>query len=158
MSPHRRWAHCWRMSFPSGPCTGRTATEPCLPLIQTTVSFCRHFTYLTSDPLKKKVQTWCGFFFFSAGNFCKGAFDMFVCWPHSAPGNVSVPCPSFLPWITEGIFTQLSFKANPAVWSVHALLVLSDCLLLTQTAACSKEEEPWNETASDFKLFMFRPM
>uniref|UniRef100_A0A8C8DY00 Glucagon-like peptide 2 receptor n=1 Tax=Oryzias sinensis TaxID=183150 RepID=A0A8C8DY00_9TELE len=36
------------------------------------------------------------------GNFCKGAFDMFVCWPHSAPGNVSVPCPSFLPWITEG--------------------------------------------------------
>ncbi|XP_037546645.1 glucagon-like peptide 2 receptor [Nematolebias whitei] len=36
------------------------------------------------------------------GNFCKGAFDMFVCWPHSSPGNVSVPCPSFLPWITEG--------------------------------------------------------
>ncbi|XP_013880469.1 glucagon-like peptide 2 receptor [Austrofundulus limnaeus] len=36
------------------------------------------------------------------GNYCKGTFDMFVCWPHSSPGNVSVPCPSFLPWITEG--------------------------------------------------------
>ncbi|XP_041829228.1 glucagon-like peptide 2 receptor [Melanotaenia boesemani] len=35
------------------------------------------------------------------GNFCKGSFDMFVCWPHSPPGNVSVPCPSFLPWIRE---------------------------------------------------------
>uniref|UniRef100_A0A3Q2QWY4 Glucagon like peptide 2 receptor n=1 Tax=Fundulus heteroclitus TaxID=8078 RepID=A0A3Q2QWY4_FUNHE len=30
-----------------------------------------------------------------------GTFDMFVCWPHSSPGNVSVPCPPFLPWITE---------------------------------------------------------
>ncbi|XP_061564727.1 glucagon-like peptide 2 receptor [Cololabis saira] len=36
------------------------------------------------------------------GSFCKGSFDMFVCWPHSLPGNVSVPCPSFLPWIGEG--------------------------------------------------------
>lgn len=39
---------------------------------------------------------------FIAGNYCKGAFDMFVCWPHSSPGNVSVPCPSFLPWISDG--------------------------------------------------------
>ncbi|XP_040885109.1 glucagon-like peptide 2 receptor [Toxotes jaculatrix] len=35
------------------------------------------------------------------GNYCTGAFDSFVCWPHSSPGNVSVPCPSYLPWITE---------------------------------------------------------
>nr|XP_054595834.1 glucagon-like peptide 2 receptor isoform X1 [Nothobranchius furzeri] len=35
-------------------------------------------------------------------NYCRGTFDMFVCWPHSSPGNVTVPCPSFLPWITEG--------------------------------------------------------
>ncbi|XP_068611006.1 glucagon-like peptide 2 receptor [Brachionichthys hirsutus] len=34
-----------------------------------------------------------------AGIFCKGTFDIFVCWPHSSPGNVSVPCPSYLPWI-----------------------------------------------------------
>lgn len=27
---------------------------------------------------------------------------MFLCWPHSSPGNVSVPCPSYLPWISEG--------------------------------------------------------
>uniref|UniRef100_A0A3B5L1H7 Uncharacterized protein n=1 Tax=Xiphophorus couchianus TaxID=32473 RepID=A0A3B5L1H7_9TELE len=40
--------------------------------------------------------------FLFLGNYCKGSFDMFVCWPHSSPGNVSVPCPPFLPWITEG--------------------------------------------------------
>ncbi|KAK5881743.1 hypothetical protein CesoFtcFv8_022505 [Champsocephalus esox] len=37
-----------------------------------------------------------------AGTYCKGTFDTFVCWPHSSPGNVSVPCPSYLPWISEG--------------------------------------------------------
>ncbi|KAI3364894.1 hypothetical protein L3Q82_001078 [Scortum barcoo] len=35
------------------------------------------------------------------GIYCKGTFDMFVCWPHSPPGNVSVPCPPYLPWISE---------------------------------------------------------
>ncbi|XP_071763929.1 glucagon-like peptide 2 receptor [Centroberyx gerrardi] len=35
------------------------------------------------------------------GIYCNGTFDMFVCWPHSSPGNVSVPCPSYLPWISE---------------------------------------------------------
>uniref|UniRef100_A0A3Q4BY65 Uncharacterized protein n=1 Tax=Mola mola TaxID=94237 RepID=A0A3Q4BY65_MOLML len=35
------------------------------------------------------------------GIYCKGMFDMFVCWPHSPPGNVSVPCPFYLPWISE---------------------------------------------------------
>uniref|UniRef100_A0A8C2WDP4 Glucagon-like peptide 2 receptor n=1 Tax=Cyclopterus lumpus TaxID=8103 RepID=A0A8C2WDP4_CYCLU len=35
------------------------------------------------------------------GLHCKGSFDMFVCWPSSSPGNVSVPCPSYLPWISE---------------------------------------------------------
>lgn len=36
-----------------------------------------------------------------SGIFCNGTFDQFVCWPHSSPGNVSVPCPSFLPWWSE---------------------------------------------------------
>ncbi|XP_046888011.1 glucagon-like peptide 2 receptor [Hypomesus transpacificus] len=36
-----------------------------------------------------------------AGIFCNGTFDRFVCWPHSSPGNVSVLCPSYLPWIKE---------------------------------------------------------
>ncbi|XP_058531772.1 glucagon-like peptide 2 receptor isoform X2 [Ochotona princeps] len=36
-----------------------------------------------------------------SGVFCNGTFDQFVCWPHSAPGNVSVPCPSYLPWWSE---------------------------------------------------------
>lgn len=34
-----------------------------------------------------------------SGVFCNGSFDAFACWPHSAPGNVSIPCPSYLPWI-----------------------------------------------------------
>ncbi|XP_006156470.1 glucagon-like peptide 2 receptor [Tupaia chinensis] len=37
-----------------------------------------------------------------SGIFCNGTFDRYVCWPHSSPGNVSVPCPSYLPgWSKE---------------------------------------------------------
>lgn len=36
-----------------------------------------------------------------SGIFCNGTFDQYVCWPHSPPGNVSVPCPSYLPWWRE---------------------------------------------------------
>ncbi|KAJ7987889.1 hypothetical protein DPEC_G00331270 [Dallia pectoralis] len=39
--------------------------------------------------------------FSGTGIHCNGTFDRFVCWPHSTPGNVSVPCPSYLPWITK---------------------------------------------------------
>uniref|UniRef100_A0A6I8NFA9 Glucagon-like peptide 2 receptor n=1 Tax=Ornithorhynchus anatinus TaxID=9258 RepID=A0A6I8NFA9_ORNAN len=31
------------------------------------------------------------------GLFCNGTFDKYACWPHSPPGNVSVPCPPYLP-------------------------------------------------------------
>uniref|UniRef100_A0AAZ3RDU1 G-protein coupled receptors family 2 profile 1 domain-containing protein n=1 Tax=Oncorhynchus tshawytscha TaxID=74940 RepID=A0AAZ3RDU1_ONCTS len=41
-------------------------------------------------------------YFSGTGTYCNGTVDLFVCWPHSAPGNVSVPCPSYLPWVTEG--------------------------------------------------------
>uniref|UniRef100_A0A452G874 Glucagon-like peptide 2 receptor n=1 Tax=Capra hircus TaxID=9925 RepID=A0A452G874_CAPHI len=34
----------------------------------------------------------------TSGTVCNGTFDQYVCWPHSTPGNVSVPCPSYLPW------------------------------------------------------------
>uniref|UniRef100_A0A8D2ISV8 Glucagon like peptide 2 receptor n=1 Tax=Varanus komodoensis TaxID=61221 RepID=A0A8D2ISV8_VARKO len=34
--------------------------------------------------------------------YCNGSFDRFICWPHSSPGNVSVPCPPYLPWIKNG--------------------------------------------------------
>uniref|UniRef100_A0A3B5A2E3 Glucagon like peptide 2 receptor n=1 Tax=Stegastes partitus TaxID=144197 RepID=A0A3B5A2E3_9TELE len=44
---------------------------------------------LTTDALSK------------TGNYCKGTFDTFLCWPYSSPGNVSVPCPPYLPWISE---------------------------------------------------------
>ncbi|KAM7067484.1 glucagon-like peptide 2 receptor [Molossus nigricans] len=36
-----------------------------------------------------------------SGMHCNGTFDQYVCWPHSSPGNVSVPCPSYLPWWRE---------------------------------------------------------
>nr|XP_003466375.2 glucagon-like peptide 2 receptor [Cavia porcellus] len=36
-----------------------------------------------------------------SGVFCNGTFDRYVCWPHSPPGNVSVPCPSYLPGWNE---------------------------------------------------------
>ncbi|XP_054834031.1 glucagon-like peptide 2 receptor [Eublepharis macularius] len=38
----------------------------------------------------------------NTGIQCNGTFDQFVCWPHSSPGNVSVPCPSYLPWLKNG--------------------------------------------------------
>ncbi|KAG2460549.1 GLP2R protein, partial [Polypterus senegalus] len=38
----------------------------------------------------------------AAGVICNGTFDQFACWPDSPPGNVSVPCPFYLPWIAEG--------------------------------------------------------
>ncbi|XP_059764449.1 glucagon-like peptide 2 receptor isoform X2 [Balaenoptera ricei] len=34
----------------------------------------------------------------TSGTVCNGTFDQYVCWPHSTAGNVSVPCPSYLPW------------------------------------------------------------
>ncbi|XP_019838081.2 glucagon-like peptide 2 receptor isoform X2 [Bos indicus] len=37
----------------------------------------------------------------TSGAVCNGTFDKYVCWPHSTPGNVSVPCPSYLPWWRE---------------------------------------------------------
>ncbi|XP_061562522.1 glucagon-like peptide 2 receptor [Phycodurus eques] len=40
------------------------------------------------------------------GIHCKGTFDTFVCWPHSPPGNVSVPCPPYLPWISMAADTS----------------------------------------------------
>ncbi|XP_069779117.1 glucagon-like peptide 2 receptor [Narcine bancroftii] len=36
------------------------------------------------------------------GIFCNKMFDQFVCWPASYPGNVSEPCPWYLPWIKTG--------------------------------------------------------
>lgn len=38
--------------------------------------------------------------------YCNASFDQFACWPESPPGNVSVPCPHYLPWIKEGSYTH----------------------------------------------------
>ncbi|XP_075702979.1 glucagon-like peptide 2 receptor [Rhinoderma darwinii] len=37
------------------------------------------------------------------GVYCNGTFDQFACWPFSHPGNISVPCPWYLPMNQEGI-------------------------------------------------------
>ncbi|XP_053145042.1 glucagon-like peptide 2 receptor isoform X1 [Hemicordylus capensis] len=36
------------------------------------------------------------------GIYCNGTFDQIFCWPNSPPGNISVPCPSYLPWLENG--------------------------------------------------------
>uniref|UniRef100_A0A668AQW3 Glucagon like peptide 2 receptor n=1 Tax=Myripristis murdjan TaxID=586833 RepID=A0A668AQW3_9TELE len=46
------------------------------------------------------------------GIYCNGTFDMFLCWPHSSPGNVSVPCPSYLPWINHNRSAHRECLAN----------------------------------------------
>ncbi|XP_058139465.1 glucagon-like peptide 2 receptor [Dasypus novemcinctus] len=60
---------------------------------------------VTGSLLKETVQKWieyknmCHIDLLNepSGIFCNGTFDNYFCWPHSSPGNVSVPCPSFLP-------------------------------------------------------------
>ncbi|XP_051774776.1 glucagon-like peptide 2 receptor [Erpetoichthys calabaricus] len=51
------------------------------------------------------------------GVFCNGTFDQFACWPDSPPGNVSVPCPFYLPWIAEGRAGKLyRYCAENGTW------------------------------------------
>ncbi|XP_038606486.1 glucagon-like peptide 2 receptor, partial [Tachyglossus aculeatus] len=61
------------------------------------------------------------------GLFCNGTFDKYVCWPHATPGNVSVPCPPYLPdWQPESTGrvyrlcletgTWQTLKNSTAVW------------------------------------------
>ncbi|XP_078011827.1 glucagon-like peptide 2 receptor [Phascolarctos cinereus] len=65
--------------------------------------------YVTGSLLKETTQKW---FQYKekclielqkrpSGVYCNGTFDRYACWPHSPPGNVSVPCPSYLPWWKE---------------------------------------------------------
>ncbi|XP_049916243.1 glucagon-like peptide 2 receptor isoform X2 [Epinephelus moara] len=63
------------------------------------------------------------------GIYCKGMFDMFVCWPHSSPGNVSVPCPSYLPWISK----EVSRKAH------------RECLENGRWRQRENSTEPWRD-------------
>ncbi|XP_075435710.1 glucagon-like peptide 2 receptor [Ascaphus truei] len=38
----------------------------------------------------------------TTGIYCNGTFDRFACWPSSPPGNVSIPCPSYLQSVKQG--------------------------------------------------------
>uniref|UniRef100_A0A8C9YDV2 Glucagon-like peptide 2 receptor n=1 Tax=Sander lucioperca TaxID=283035 RepID=A0A8C9YDV2_SANLU len=63
--------------------------QTCEPLVK-----CSNVNFLDCYDLCKNLNCSC-----FTEIYCKGTFDMFVCWPHSSPGNVTVPCPSYLPWI-----------------------------------------------------------
>ncbi|OCT60812.1 glucagon-like peptide 2 receptor [Xenopus laevis] len=51
------------------------------------------------------------------GVHCNGTFDQYACWPNSRPGNVSVPCPWYLPWAQPGS-TGLVYRycSDEGVW------------------------------------------
>ncbi|XP_062977583.1 glucagon-like peptide 2 receptor [Elgaria multicarinata webbii] len=42
------------------------------------------------------------------GIYCNGSFDHMVCWPHSPPGEVSVPCPPYIPQTENGSARNVS--------------------------------------------------
>ncbi|XP_037134747.1 glucagon-like peptide 2 receptor isoform X1 [Syngnathus acus] len=65
------------------------------------------------------------------GIYCKGTFDAFVCWPHSPPGNVSVPCPPYLPWISMA--ADISRKAH------------RECLENGRWRQKGNSSEPWRD-------------
>ncbi|XP_051889302.1 glucagon-like peptide 2 receptor [Pristis pectinata] len=65
------------------------------------------------------------------GIFCNETFDQFVCWPASYPGNVSEPCPWYLPWIKPGSTKRvyrycldngswLTFSNSTVIWRDHS--------------------------------------
>ncbi|XP_028332888.1 glucagon-like peptide 2 receptor [Gouania willdenowi] len=85
-----------------------------LLFILLSVSTCHQVTgSLLESLIARRIEYWenCNKTLTSAllttGNYCRGAFDTFACWPHSLPGNVSIPCPAYLPWITEGSTRRL---------------------------------------------------
>ncbi|XP_077595078.1 glucagon-like peptide 2 receptor [Stigmatopora nigra] len=65
------------------------------------------------------------------GIYCKGTFDTFLCWPHSPPGNVSVPCPPYLPWISMA--AENSRKAH------------RECLENGRWRQKENSSEPWRD-------------
>ncbi|KAM3848210.1 glucagon-like peptide 2 receptor, partial [Vipera latastei] len=86
----------------------------------------------------------------STGIYCNGSFDQFACWPHSPPGNISVACPSYLPWLKSGSTRKVyrvcldqgiwqNIENTTEVWSNR-----SECL----------EENNFEAKAGDLTLFM----
>ncbi|XP_064179105.1 glucagon-like peptide 2 receptor isoform X1 [Anguilla rostrata] len=59
------------------------------------------------------TRTLAATYYTRTGIYCNGTFDLFVCWPHSPPGNVSVPCPIYLPWINEGSSENVYRECTP---------------------------------------------
>ncbi|XP_072339183.1 glucagon-like peptide 2 receptor isoform X2 [Scyliorhinus torazame] len=65
------------------------------------------------------------------GVICNETFDQFVCWPESYPGNVSEPCPWYLPWVnpesTQRVYRYclddgnwMTLSNSTAIWRDHS--------------------------------------
>ncbi|XP_053309442.1 glucagon-like peptide 2 receptor [Spea bombifrons] len=54
----------------------------------------------------------------ATGVYCNGTFDQFACWPYSPPGNISVPCPWYLPWMDQTGNTGYVYRycSDKGVW------------------------------------------
>ncbi|XP_078510898.1 glucagon-like peptide 2 receptor [Lissotriton helveticus] len=52
-----------------------------------------------------------------SGIHCNGTFDNYACWPRSSPGNISVPCPWYLPSVKTGNTGYVHrFCSDQGVW------------------------------------------
>lgn len=106
----RRPGAAWRVGCPAGPCAGHYSLMPGRRAAGSRCSV--SFRGLDAPTLVHWALL------LSTGMYCNGTFDQYVCWPHSSPGNVSVPCPPYLPWWSEGNvffyhFVTVSLKAGP---------------------------------------------
>ncbi|XP_078426726.1 glucagon-like peptide 2 receptor [Cetorhinus maximus] len=80
------------------------------------------------------------------GTFCNESFDQFACWPESYPGNVSEPCPWYLPWIKSGSIRRvyrycldngswMTLSNSTVIWRDH-----SECLEDSQDVQQKKNQ------------------
>uniref|UniRef100_A0A3Q1H5K3 Uncharacterized protein n=1 Tax=Anabas testudineus TaxID=64144 RepID=A0A3Q1H5K3_ANATE len=103
-------------------------------------------------------------------NYCRGLFDMFVCWPHSPPGNVSVPCPSYLPWTSKdgsrmvhrqcldnGKWREMENSSDP--WrddsECRKLEFFKDTVRRTETLACTLLIKRLDQCLPQLRLYLF---
>ncbi|XP_064423755.1 glucagon-like peptide 2 receptor [Latimeria chalumnae] len=86
---------------------------------------------------------------YRTGVYCNGTFDQFVCWPDSPPGNVSVPCPWYLPWVKKGstgrVYRVCSHKG---LWDT----VQNSTQVWRDHSECSQHNQYFNQTEQEHLL------
>ena len=112
----RRRVLYWRFWLPNGLNISTTAPKLSKRLQKRVGKLCNIFKECERNFIFSSFsQSWTCLYSV-AGIHCNGSFDVFVCWPHSLPGNVSVPCPSYLPWINDGNLTCFAVYL-PAIYT-----------------------------------------